>query len=88
MKGLYSLSAGFRIALRTPAVVATMTPSGPAAASKPRLEATLSSDEVDGGRLSAGHGEASCNLLSPYMAVKPRACRRRVSQEPIALDEA
>ena len=60
-------------ASRTASVVAITTDSGPAAASRPLLLATLSKEEVDGGRLSAGHDEGrSRTFASPERVWNPR----------------
>lgn len=55
-------------------VVATITASGPAAATRPFRDAMLSRDEVGAGRLSEGHGVGnSCTLASPAKARNPSA---------------
>jgi len=52
-------SAGAENACRTASVLAIMTESGPAAASRPCLEAILSSEAVGAGRASAGHDDGT-----------------------------
>jgi len=70
---LFSCGAPDVYAFLTDSVLARINVSGPAAASKPFVEETLSSDAVEGGSLSVGH---DCgrrrSLVSPAIARKPR----------------
>ena len=61
-------------AFLTDSVLAIMTASGPAAASRPLFEAVLNSEDVGGGRASAGHGEGrSLTFASPARERNPSA---------------
>ena len=65
VKGLILLSAlpVAEKACRTDSVPATTTDSGPAAASKPFLDAMLNKEEVGGGRPSLGQAEGSSRIF-------------------------
>lgn len=55
-------------------MLARTNPSGPAAATRPRLEATLSREDVGGGSDPDGHGVGSSRIFrSPAKARNPRA---------------
>lgn len=70
---LFSCAAPDVYAFLTDSVLAMTNVSGPAAASKPFADETLSRDAVEEGSLSAGH---DCgrrrSLVSPAIARKPR----------------
>ncbi len=58
----------------TDSVLAIMTTSGPAAATRPLFDAILINEEVGGGRASDGQGDgSSLTLASPAMERKPSA---------------
>lgn len=60
----------------TESVAATITESGPAAASSPFLEAMDSNEAVGGGRASTGHEDGNKRILdSPAIAENPIACK-------------
>ena len=59
-------------AFLTDSVLEIMTDSGPAAASRPFLEAILSKDAAEGGNLSEGHGEGRSRIFaSPAILWNP-----------------
>ena len=64
MKGLTLPFAGVDSVWRTESVLAMMTDSGPAAATRPLLEAMESNEAVGGGRESEGHDEGSNRSLA------------------------
>lgn len=74
MKGLIFPSAGAENACRTDSVPATITESGPAAASRLLFEAIDSNEAVGGGRELVGHGDGKRrNFASPATAWNPIA---------------
>jgi len=68
-------------ACRTLSVLAIMTESGPAAATRPVFEATLNREAVGGGRASVGHGDGKSRTFdSPDSDWNPRALVRSISR--------
>lgn len=67
-----SPSLGASKAFRIDSVVAMTSWSGPAAATRPRFEATLRSEEVAAGSVS--QVDVRRTLASPAMERNPRAC--------------
>ena len=61
---LFSALTDAEKACRTDSVPAITTDSGPAAASKPLLDAMLSNEAVGGGRASRGQGEGSSLIFT------------------------
>jgi hypothetical protein len=83
MSGLKSVmtlfaSAFSSYALRAASVEVIMSASGPAAAMRPRLEATARRLAEEGGRFSTGHGVGSSfSFLSPApIVLNPIFCPR------------
>lgn len=81
-------SAAAENASRTESVPTTITESGPAAASRPFLEAIESNEAVGGGRESLGHGDGNRrSFASPATAWNPIAYKSKVSNpvQPLQL---